>query len=145
MSYLLDTCVLSDLASKRPDPHVLHWIDSIDPDRVYMSVVTVGEIQKGIEKLRDAGRKEILTAWLHEDLLVRFQDRLTVLDTPILLAWGTLMARLEAQGRPMPAIDSLLAATALYHRFVLVTRNEADFQHTGLVILNPWRAGEERG
>jgi toxin FitB len=140
VSYLLDACVLSDLASKRPSSQVVQWIDTIDPDRMYLSVVTVGEIQNGIEKLRDPGRKEALTAWLHEDLLIRFRDRLTVLDTHVLLAWGTLVGRLEAQGRPMPAIDSLLAASALHHRFVLVTRNEDDFRHAGVTLLNPWKA-----
>jgi toxin FitB len=139
VSYLLDTCVLSDLAAKRPTPSVRRWVDTVDPDRMYLSVVTVGEIQKGIEKLRDPGRKEALAAWLHEDLLVRFRDRLTVLDTHVLLTWGTLVGKLEAQGRPMPAIDSLLAATALHHRFVLVTRNEDDFRPADVALLNPWQ------
>lgn len=139
MTYLLDTCVLSDLASKRPEPNVGRWIDSVDPESVHLSAVTIGEIRKGIEKAPDPKRKETLEAWLQEELLVRFRDRLLALDAEVFLEWGTLMGRLESKGLPMPAMDSLIAATALHHRFVLVTRNEADFLHSGVKLLNPWK------
>jgi tRNA(fMet)-specific endonuclease VapC len=139
MTYLLDTCVLSDLASKRPEPKVGRWIDSVDPESIHLSVVTIGEIRKGIEKAPDPKRKETLEAWLQEELLVRFRDRLLALDAEVFLEWGTLMGRLESRGLPMPAMDSLIAATALHHRFVLVTRNEADFLHSGVKLLNPWK------
>jgi tRNA(fMet)-specific endonuclease VapC len=139
MSFLLDTCVVSELVAKRPHPWVVRWVDSVNPDSVYLSVVTIGEIQKGIEKLCDAERKAALTSWLQDELLVRFRDRIVVLDVGALLEWGTLTGRLEAQGTPMPAVDSLLAATALLGRFVLVTRNEADFLRSGVEILNPWK------
>jgi len=140
MSFLLDTCVISELVSKRPDPDVVSWIDRLDPDSVYLSVVTIGEIQKGIEKLRDLKRKRALENWLRDELLVRFQDRLAVLDVGVLLQWGTLAGRLEAQGTPMPAMDSLIAAAALHGHFVLVTRNEDDFARSGVQILNPWKS-----
>jgi tRNA(fMet)-specific endonuclease VapC len=139
MNYLLDTCVISELASKAPDPNVVAWIDSVPADRVYLSVITVGEIRKGIEKLQDSRRKEALRSWLKEELLVRFQDRLVVLDLGALLAWGDLTASLARQGTPMPAMDSLLAATALHHDFVFVTRNEADFLRAGINLFNPWK------
>jgi predicted nucleic acid-binding protein len=138
VKFLLDTCVISEVASKRPDPRVVTWIDSIDPDRIYLSVVTVGEIQKGIEKLKDPLRRERLESWLKDDLLVRFRDRLVELDLKAMLEWGTLTGRLESQGNPMPAVDSLIAASALLGGFVLVTRNEADFLRSGVQILNPW-------
>lgn len=138
MKFLLDTCVVSELASKRPDPKVVAWIDGIDPDRIYLSVVTVGEIQKGIEKLREPSRKERLEGWLKDDLLVRFRDRLVDLDLNAMLEWGALTGRLESQDSPMPAVDSLIAASALLGGFVLVTRNEADFIRSGVQILNPW-------
>lgn len=139
MRYLLDTCVISELRAKRPDPNVVGWIDNIDPESVYLSVLTLGEIRKGVEKVKDPARKQALEAWLQDELLVRFQDHIVVLDTNILLQWGTLAGRLEALGTPMPAIDSLLAATALYSNFTLVTRNENDFRASGVQILNPWK------
>jgi tRNA(fMet)-specific endonuclease VapC len=140
VNFLLDTCVISEVVSKRPNLSVLHWIDSVDPDRIYLSVVTIGEIQKGIEKLRDLGKKEALATWLKDDLLVRFRDRLAVLDLGTFLQWGNLIGRLETQGTPMPAMDSLIAATALHGPFMLVTRNEDDFLRAGVQILNPWKS-----
>jgi tRNA(fMet)-specific endonuclease VapC len=139
MTYLLDTCVISELASKRAEPNVKRWIDSIDPESVYLSAVTIGEIRKGIEKAQDPKRKETLEAWLQEELLVRFRDRLLALDAGVFLEWGALTGRLESKGLPMPAMDSLIAATALHHNFVLVTRNENDFLHSGVKLLNPWK------
>lgn len=139
MTYLLDTCVISELAAKRPAPEVTEWIESVDPESVFLSVATIGEIRKGIEKVRDPKRKAFLDAWLHDELLVRFRTRLAVLDLRVFLEWGALVGRLENQGTPMSALDSLIAATALHGRFVLVTRNEDDFKHTSVRILNPWR------
>jgi toxin FitB len=138
MTYLLDTCVISELVAKRPDPRVTRWIDSVDPESVYLSVVTIAEIRKGIEKIRESARKEALERWLHEDLLIRFRDHLSVLDTKVLLEWGTLTGRMEIQGTPMPAMDSLIAATALSHDLVLATRNERDFLNAGIKLFNPW-------
>jgi tRNA(fMet)-specific endonuclease VapC len=116
----------------------VRWIDSADPDSVYLSVVTIGEIQKGIEKLRDPGKRGKLESWLRDELLVRFRDRIAQLEVGDLLEWGTLAGRLEAQGTTMPALDSLLAATALHRNFVIVTRNEEDFGRSGVQLLNPW-------
>ena len=138
MKYLLDTCVISELVSKQPDPRVLAWIDTIDADGVYISVITVGEITKGIEKLPNSKRKQELSDWLENELLIRFQDNLIELDVNILIQWGKLNARLEISGRRAPAIDSLIAATALEHELILVTRNVSDFSGTGVEILNPW-------
>ncbi len=144
MNFLLDTCVVSELVSKRPDPGVVRWIDSVDPDRAHLSVVTIGEVKKGIEKLRDPRKKEALESWLQDELLVRFRDKMVGLDVEILLQWGRLIARLENKGTPMPAMDSLIAATALHGHFVLVTRNEADFLRAGVELLNPWQSGHDK-
>lgn len=139
MTYLLDTCVISELASKKADPNVVRWIDGIDPESAHLSAVTIGEIRKGVEKTRDPKRREVLDSWLHEELLVRFKDQLLALDAGVFLEWGTLTGRLESRGLPMPAMDSLIAATALHHHLVLVTRNVDDFQHSGVKLLNPWK------
>ena len=140
MRYLLDTCVISELVAKQPNPRVLEWIDTIDSEGIYISVITVGEITKGIEKLPNSKRRQELSDWLENELLIRFQDNLIELDVDILIQWGKLNARLEISGQRAPAIDSLIAVTALEHELILVTRNEPDFAGTGVEILNPWEA-----
>jgi tRNA(fMet)-specific endonuclease VapC len=138
MKYLLNTCVISELVAKQPNLNVLAWIDSVDPDGVYLSVITIGEIIKGIEKLPSSKRKQELSDWLENELLIRFQENLIELDVSILTQWGKLNARLEIKGATMPAIDSLIAASALDRGMTLVTRNVSDFEGTGVEILNPW-------
>ncbi len=139
MKYLLDTCVISELIAKQPNEAVVTWVDTLDEGAVYLSAITIGEIQKGIEKLLDSNRKTNLKIWLNDDLMYRFSNRIQPLDNEIMLVWGTMVARLEKEGHPMPAIDSLIAATAIQKEMVLVTRNEKDFSHTGVEILNPWK------
>jgi len=139
MKYLLDTCVVSELVAKQPNPRVLEWIDSVDQDGVYLSVITIGELTKGIEKLPNSKRKQELSDWMENELLVRFQDKVIALGVDILVHWGTMVARLEAKGRTLPAMDSLIAASALEKGLTLVTRNEADFDGTGVEIVNPWK------
>jgi toxin FitB len=138
MKYLLDTCVISELVAKKPNPRVIDWIDSIDPESAYMSVITIGEIRKGIEKLPDSERKATLHAWLSEELEARFRGRILPINIEVVLTWGQLTGSLESKGKKMAAIDSLIAATALHSHCLLVTRNEADFRYAGITILNPW-------
>jgi tRNA(fMet)-specific endonuclease VapC len=138
MKYLLDTCVLSELVTKQPDPKVVEFVDSLDPDDVYLSIITIGEIVKGIEKLPNSRRKQELHAWLKEDLLARFQGKIIPIDEDVIVEWGILTARIEAAGKPMPAIDSLIAATAQANRLALVTRNVDDFSASGVELVNPW-------
>jgi tRNA(fMet)-specific endonuclease VapC len=136
--YLLDTCVISELVAKRPAPQVVDWVDALDPDAVYLSAITIGEIQKGIERLPKSQRRAQLEAWLTEELLGRFQGKILPLDEEVLRTWGRLTASLEARGITLPAVDTLLAASALHNDLVLVTRNEADFASTGVRLHNPW-------
>ena len=138
MSYLLDTNVISELVSKRPNDRVIRWIDSVDDQRVFLSVITIGEIKRGIEKLSESQRKDNLNNWLDGDLLMRFDGRILTVDLPVILTWGGLVARMEKLGRSLPAIDSLIAAIVLNHDLTLVTRNEKDFAGTGVAALNPW-------
>jgi len=138
MSYLLDTCVVSEFAALQPSEKVVSWLEKLNPETVYLSVVTLGEIQKGIEKLPASRRKESLRSWLKDDLLVRFHDRVLPLEVGEMMTWGALISRVEAKGLPMPLIDSLIAATALHHDLVVVTRDEDDFAPSGAKLLNPW-------
>ena len=138
MRFLLDTCVISELVARQPDPSVVKWVDSTDETKLFLSSITIGEIKKGIEKLDATNRQRALSEWLEDELLVRFKDKVLPIDTAVMLVWGKLVADLEKQGKPMPAIDSLLAATALQGGLGLVTRNEDDFAHCGVTVCNPW-------
>jgi len=139
MSYLLDTNVISELISKRPNKRVVEWLDRLDPNTIYLSVITIGEIRKGIEKLPPSKRRERIKEWLESDLLLRFQGRILEITKEVMLIWGELTGRLEKEGRPITAIDSLIAAIALQGNYRLVTRNEHDFRYTGVTIINPWK------
>ena len=138
MKYLLDTCVISEIVRKQPERKVVQWLESIDQDNLFLSVITIGEIEKGVAKLSDSIRKKKISEWLNEDLLIRFQKRILPLDIKVIIIWGRLLALLEQKGRNLPAIDSLIAATAISHELILVTRNTADFKSTGVEIFNPW-------
>ena len=135
MSYLLDTNVLCEPARARPSRHVLDWFLRVPESALHLSVLSVGEIRKGVEALSDGPRKEKLRGWLEQELPARFERRLLPVTTAVADRWGRLLAEL---GRPAPAIDSLLAATALHHDLRLVTRNERDFRFPGLTVVNPW-------
>jgi predicted nucleic acid-binding protein len=139
MNYLLDTNVISELIAKQPTQKILDWLDSLDPTTIYLSVITLGEIRKGIEKLPPSKRKVAIRTWLETDLLLRFQGKVLDITVAIMLIWGELTGRLENEGKPIAALDALLAATALQGGFRLVTRNDSDFQHTGVALLNPWK------
>src|SRR3712207_4080271 len=128
MRYLLDTNVISELIAKQPNANVVQWIDARDPSGVYLSVITIGELRKGIEKLPDSKRKDTLRAWLNDDLLIRFNGHILELDIPVMLTWGELTGQLEQVGKPLPALDSLIAALALHHDCTLATHNEDDFR-----------------
>ena len=139
MNYLLDTNVISELIAREPNARVIDWVDGLDTETVYLSVITIGELRKGIEKLPSSPRKDQLTAWLMGDLLHRFADKIVGITIDVILVWGELVGRLERDGKPMAAIDSLIAASVLEGKYVLVTRNEQDFQHAGVTIINPWK------
>ena len=138
MNYILDTNVISELVAAQPNPKVIRWIEDVDPDKIFLSVIAIGELKKGIDKLPESKRKDLLDVWLHEDLLIRFQDHILPIDTETMLTWGAMNAQLEAAGRPISAIDALLAATAQQHHCTLVTRNTAHFGNTGILLHNPW-------
>ncbi|RZI64509.1 MAG: type II toxin-antitoxin system VapC family toxin [Variovorax sp.] len=137
MSYLIDANVLSELRRKVPDANVVAWFAKRPPVTLYLSVLTLGEIRKGIEGATDTARRQALTDWLETDLPLFFTGRVLDVDAAVADRWGRLVA---GAGRPLPAIDSLLAATALAHDLVLVTRNTKDFAGLPVRVFNPWSA-----
>lgn len=135
MSYLLDTNVISELARSKPSPVVEQWFRDVPSDALHLSVLTLGEMRKGVERLESGARREKLRVWLEKELPDWFEDRVLAVDAFIADRWGRLLSEV---GRPVPAIDSLLAATALHHDLRLVTRNMADFDYPGLEVVDPW-------
>lgn len=135
MSYLLDTNVVSELVRSRPNARVVAWIDALPTEALHLSVLTIGEIRSGVERLRDREKRERLRGWLEQDLPAWFEDRLLPVTVEIADRWGRLVAEV---GRQVAAIDSLLAATALHHDLRLVTRNTVDFRYPGLEVVDPW-------
>jgi toxin FitB len=138
MSYLIDTNVISELAKAKPDAAVLTWFAKTPDDALFLNALTLGEIRKGVEKLtsaEDAQRRERLRVWLEHDLREWFGKRILPIGPEVADHWGRLLA---LAGRPVPAIESLLAATALHHDLRLVTRNTRDFDYSGLELVNPW-------
>jgi len=138
MSYLLDTCVLSEFTRRKPEDKVIRWLDQIPEENLFLSAITIGEIQHGVQRLPNSPRKSDLQVWIMNGLIERFDKRILSLDTAIMLLWGSLIARMEKSGYPMPATDSLIAATALQNHLTIVTRNTADFQHCGVQVINLW-------
>lgn len=138
MSFLLDTNVVSEWVKPRPDPGVVAWLAAADEDRVFLSVVSLAELRYGIDRLADGGRRRGLDDWLREELPLRFEDRVLLVDRAIADRWGELVARREAAGRPISAMDAFIAATASVHGLTLVTRNTADFRSVVKDVVNPW-------
>jgi toxin FitB len=138
LKYLLDTCLVSELVRKKPNPKVLKWVADCDEDLTFLSVLTLGEIQKGISKLDDKKRRSALQMWLDSDLRERFRDRILPITEDVAQAWGVLQGEAETTGIVIPTIDGLIGATAVTHNLTVVTRNVADLIKTGAKILNPW-------
>jgi len=121
-----------------PNPSVILWLAEVDEDRVYLSVMTLAELRYGTERLASGARKSRLEGWLHEELLLRFEGRLLVIETAIADAWGRVMSRCSAVGKPIGVMDAFFAATAEVHALTLVTRNVSDFTASGISLFNPW-------
>lgn len=137
--FLLDTNVVSELVRPRPDPQVAAWIQATPEGLLHLSVLTLGEIQKGVTLVASSARRAALQAWLDADLPVRFSGRILPVDASIAARWGALSGLAQARGIPLPVIDGLLAATALQHHLTLVTRSVRDLAPTRVPVLNPWK------
>ncbi len=136
--YLIDTNCLSELTRVRPDENVINWFTSHDESTMYLSVITVGELVKGITRLPDSAKKVNLTQWIQNELESRFRHRVLTIDERVATEWGRLQAQMDSDGCPIHAVDALIAATCITHNLILVTRNIKDFERTGLNLINPW-------
>lgn len=138
--FLLDTNCVSELVRAKPEPSVLEWMEAADETLLYLSVLTLGEIRKGIALLPQSRRRTHLETWLELELQPRFAGRILSVDASIADRWGLLAAEAKREGRSLSAIDGLLAATAIHHNLTIVTRNVVDFANAQLPIMNPWEA-----
>jgi len=138
VKYLLDTCLISELVKKEPNSAVVSWLEEQDEQCLFLSVLTLGELQKGISKLPVGARKDELQAWAEHDLVERFSGRIIDLDLETALLWGNLQGESELQGERLPVMDSLIAATATAHGLVVVTRNIKDMERCRAKVCNPW-------
>jgi toxin FitB len=135
---LLDTNVLSEAMRPRPEPRVLDWLAATDEDRLFISVVSIAEIRRGVVLLPHGRRRNRLADWLSRDLSDRFAGRMLDVGLRVAESWGDLMAESHARGATLEPLDAFFAATALAHGLTLVTRNLRDFQACGVDLLNPW-------
>jgi predicted nucleic acid-binding protein len=138
--FLLDTNCISEVVRVNPDPRVLSWLEAAEETVLYLSVLTLGEIRKGVVALTQGKRRALLESWLEIDLRARFAGRILPIDAAIADRWGALAAEVKAKGAALSAIDGLLAATALHHNLTIVSRNVGDFAHTQVPVLDPWKA-----
>jgi len=136
--FLLDTNIVSELVKPKPEANVTEWVENTDESLLYLSVLTLGEIRRGIAALPQSRRRATLEAWLDKDLRARFEGRFLVIDQEVADRWGLLTAAARSSGIVLPVIDGLLAATALEHNLTLVTRDTGQIPSMGVAVFNPW-------
>jgi len=137
--YLLDTNCISELVRVKPEPSVLRWMEAADETLLFLSVLTLGEIRKGLAGLPQGRRRTQLETWLEVELRARFAGRVMPIDAAVAERWGLLASQAKREGNSLSTIDGLLAATALHHDLTVVSRNVIDFANTGVQVLNPWK------
>jgi hypothetical protein len=138
LAYLIDTDVLSEPLKARPDRRVIAWLEGVEESLLYLSVLTIGEIEKGIAKLGDRPKAAKLERWLEEELTARFAGRLLPIDLEVASRWGRVCGEAERRGEKLPVIDSLIGAAALVYGLTVATRNVRDISRTGAAVFNPW-------
>ena len=138
MAYLLDTCTISEMVSVKPNQAVLDWFEHQLEETLYLSVITLGEIQKGINQLVAGKRRVQIETWFFDELVPGFQRRVLNIDEKLITTWAKMITELKKQGITRPSLDSLIEATALHHNLILVTRNQKNFFNSKVSILNPW-------
>lgn len=140
MRLLLDTNVLSEVTRPAPNARVLNWLDGLDEDRSFISVVSIAEIRRGVALMDEGRKREALAEWLARDLPQRFEQRVLPVDELVALAWGDLMGLAKRSGRGLSSMDGLIAATAIAGELILATRNTKDFEGFGMELFDPWSA-----
>lgn len=136
--FLLDTNIISELIKPKPEPRLVTWLSGTDENLLYLSVLTLGEIRKGVAMLREPARRVQLETWLDSELRLRFAGRILAVDDDVADRWGVMVGRAAARKIALPVIDGLLAATALHYNLTLVTRNSKDVAGTDALVFNPW-------
>lgn len=136
--FLLDTNVPSELTRPKPEPEVIQWLDDAADQHLFLSVVSLGEIFKGITVLPEGKRRQQLRQWVDETLRPWFDDRILPITESVAERWGVLAGECQLRGRPLKVADGLIAATALEHSLTVVTRNVKDFSDLGVRVLNLW-------
>ncbi|OBQ94810.1 MAG: type II toxin-antitoxin system VapC family toxin [Mesorhizobium sp.] len=140
MRLLLDTNVLSEVTRPAPDVGVLKWLDGLDEDRSFISVVSIAEIRRGVSLMDEGRKREALAEWLARDLPQRFEQRVLPVDEAVALAWGDLMGIAKRRGHGLSSMDGLIAATAIAKQLTLATRNSKDFEGFAIELFDPWSA-----
>ena len=138
MSYLLDTCVLSEFARPEPESRVVRWLEKQDEDTLFASAITFGELARGVSRLPDGSKRRRLSAWLYTDLPERFSRRLLPISAEVALKWGEVSGSALRSGHQIGMADGLIGATGIVHSLVVVTRNVHHLSPTGAVVFDPW-------
>ncbi len=136
--FLLDTNCISELVRLKPEPRVMAWFEEAEENTLCLSVLTLGEIRKGVAALPQGKRRSRLETWLEVELQARFSGRILSIDAAVADRWGLLAANAKSKGKPLSVIDGLLAATAIHHNLTIVSRNVVDFTDTQVSVVNPW-------
>ena len=136
--YMLDTNVISELMKPQPDRHVVAWVDARDNESLFLAAITIGELMRGVAKLPSGARRTATEAIINDALIPQFASRILPVTHQVMVTWATLTITCERAGRTLPAIDRMIAATALHHRLTLVTRNTRDLRDTGVPLIDPW-------
>ena len=139
MNYLLDTCVLSEVWKKQPNPGVLAWLEQQAEPSLYLCSLSIGELIQGAERLPAGSRRDRLQTWVAKTLPARFEGRILAIDSDVAARWGMMSGEADKRGEVLPLMDSLIAATAAVHDLTVATRNESDFMRCRIPVLNPWK------
>lgn len=137
MRFLLDTCVVSALRNPGANASLADWISTVDESDLYLSVITLGELEKGVSRMPESKKKAALSDWVRRAVPERFGDRVLPIDAAVAARWGELLAARERRGKALPILDAFIAATAIEADCTVVTRNTQDFADCGVRLLNP--------